>query len=55
MIADPSFKEAVIKRRIEYSPVSAAEIRKLIKAGFEAATPEVIRELKKIYTKKKRS
>jgi len=51
MIADPSFKEAVIKRRIEYSPVSAAEIRKKIKAGFEAATPEVVRELKKIYTK----
>ncbi len=55
MIADPTFKEAVIKRRIEYSPVSAEEIRKKIKAGFEAATPEVVRELKKIFTKKKRS
>jgi hypothetical protein len=55
MIADPVFKERIIKRRIEYSPVSAADIRKKIKAGFDAATPEVVRELKKIYKKKKSS
>lgn len=52
MLADPAFKDKIIKRRIEYSPVSAAKIRKTIKAGFDAATPEVVSALKKIYTKK---
>jgi tripartite-type tricarboxylate transporter receptor subunit TctC len=55
MIADPVFKERIIKPRIEFSPVSAVEIRKKIKAGFDAATPEVIKELKKIYSKKNSS
>ncbi len=55
MIADPDFKDQVEKRRIEFSPVSAADIRKFIAEGFEAATPEVVRELKKIYAKKKNS
>jgi hypothetical protein len=52
MLADPVFKDRIIKRRIEYSPVSAAQIRQKIKAGFDAATPEVVKALKKIYTKK---
>lgn len=55
MIADPDFKRQVLKRRIEFSPVSAADIRKIIAAGFKAATPEVVRELKKLFKKKKSS
>ena len=55
MIADPDFERQVLKRRIEFSPVSAADIRKIIAAGFEAASPEVVRELKKIFAKKKSS
>jgi len=55
MLADPVFKERIIKRRIEYSPKSASLIRQKIKEGFDAATPEVVRELKKIFTKKKSS
>jgi len=55
MIADPDFERQVLKRRIEFAPVSAADIRKKIAAGFEAATPDVVRELKKIYAKKKSS
>lgn len=55
MLADPAFKDKIIKRRIEYSPVSAAQIRQKIKSGFEAATPDVIKALRKIYTKKKSS
>ena len=55
MLADPKFKESIIKRRIEYSPVSAAEIRVKIKRGFDAATPEVVRGLKKLFTKAKKS
>jgi len=53
MIADPDFERQILKRRIEFSPVSAADIRKKIKAGFEAATPDVVRELKKIFQKGK--
>jgi tripartite-type tricarboxylate transporter receptor subunit TctC len=52
MLADPAFKDNIIKRRIEYSPVSAAEIRQKIKKGFDAATPEVVKELKKLFEKK---
>lgn len=54
MLADPAFKDKIIKRRIEYSPVSAAEIRQKIKAGFDAATPDVVDGLKKILLKKKK-
>ena len=53
MIADPDFERQVLKRRIEFSPVSAADIHKRIAEGFKAATPEVVRELKKIFTKGK--
>lgn len=54
MHADASFKKQVLKRGLEYSPVSAAEIRKKIDAGFKAATPEALKELRKIFTKKKK-
>jgi tripartite-type tricarboxylate transporter receptor subunit TctC len=53
MLAEPSFKKQVLKRGLEYSPVSAADIRKKIEIGFKVATPEVLKELKKIYKKKK--
>lgn len=55
MLADPRTKEMIIKRGVEYSPVSAAKIQKLIADGFEAATPEVIQEIKNVYSKKKSS
>lgn len=55
MLADPAFKDALIKRRIEYSPVSAKEIRAIIKKSFDAATPEVVTALKKILIKQKGS
>lgn len=55
MLADPAFKDRIIKRRIEFSPVSAAKIRETINSGFDAATPDVIKALRKIYTKKKAS
>ncbi len=55
MIADPDFEQQILKRRIEFSPVSAANIRKHIKEGFEAATPEVVKELKKLFKKTKNS
>lgn len=55
MLVDPTFKDQVLKRGLEYSPVSAADIRKKIDNGFKAATPEVLTELKKIFQKKKKS
>jgi tripartite-type tricarboxylate transporter receptor subunit TctC len=55
MLADPAFKDALETRRIEYSPVSASQIRSIIKKSFDAATPEVITELKKILVQKKKS
>jgi len=55
MLADPVFKDRLLKRRIEYSPKSAQVIRAKIKEGFDAATPDVVRELKKIFTKKKKA
>jgi len=53
MIADPATKDEIIKRRIEYSPLSAAEVEAKIKAGFKAATPEVVKGLKAIHSKDK--
>ena len=55
MVADPEFERMILKRRIEFSPVKAAEIRKIIKDGFAAATPEVVKALKAIFKKKKSS
>lgn len=54
MMRDPVFKERVLKRRVEHAPVYAEQIRGLIKAGFDAATPDVIRIIKqRLYTKTK--
>ncbi len=55
MMADPGFKKKLIKRGIEFSPLTAEEIRAKIKQGFDAATPEVVKRLRQIYTKKKKS
>lgn len=55
MLADASFKEQVLKRGLEYSPVSAAEVRRKIADGFKAVEPEVLKELKDIFQKKKKS
>ena len=53
MVADPDFERQILKRRIEFSPVPAAKIRKIIKDGFAAATPEVVKALKAIFKKTK--
>ncbi len=53
MIADPETRMEIDKRRIEFSPRSAEEVEATIKAGFAAATPEVVTELKKILVQKK--
>ena len=54
MMDDPEFKKRVIKRRVEHSPVYAKEIREIIKEGFAAATPDVVKEIKaRLYTKTK--
>ena len=53
MIKYPRTVEEIEKRRIEYSPVSAEDIVKKIDTAFEGATPEVIRELKRVFTKTK--
>ncbi|MDC0033235.1 tripartite tricarboxylate transporter substrate-binding protein [Alphaproteobacteria bacterium] len=53
MVADPDFERQILARRIEFSPVPAAKIRKIIKDGFEAATPEVVKALKAIFKKTK--
>lgn len=51
MLDDPKTKAEIEKRRIEYSPKSSAEIERLIETGFEAATPEVVKEIRAIYKK----
>jgi tripartite-type tricarboxylate transporter receptor subunit TctC len=53
MMADPAFKANIEKRRVEYSPVSVAQIEKKIKDAFDAATPEVLKALRDVYKKKK--
>ncbi len=53
MIADPRTKADIIKRRIEFSPKSAAQVEAEIAKGFNAVTPEVLKGLRKIYTKAK--
>jgi len=52
MVADPETKTEIARRRIEYSPLSAAEVRAVIKKGFDAATPEIVKGLREIHTKK---
>lgn len=53
MIADPAMKAEIVKRRIEFSPLGADEVAAKIRAGFEAATPEVIEALKEVHAQKK--
>lgn len=55
MMYDPIFKARVLKRRVEHAPVSAKKIRQLIKTGFAAATPAVLKRIKELYKKKKSS
>ena len=56
MMFHKSFIEEIVKRRVEHSPVTAKQINKLIKAGFDAATPDVIEAIKKrVYTRVKKS
>ena len=54
-LADPALKKMIEERRIEYSPVTSSQIKKLIKDGFAAATPDVVNIIKAIHTKKKKS
>ena len=49
MIADPETRAEIDRRRIEYSPLSATGVRKAIQDGFNAATPDVLKELKIIH------
>jgi len=53
MIADPAMKAEIVKRRVEFSPLTADEVMAKIKTGFAAATPEVIEGLKEVHFKKK--
>ncbi len=49
MIADPETRAEIDRRRIEYSPLSAAGVRKAIQEGFDSATPDVLKELRIIH------
>lgn len=53
MLADPRTKADIEKRRIEFSPKSYQEVEREVSKGFKVATPEVVKALKAIYTKKK--
>lgn len=53
MLVDEAFKQEIVKRRIEYSPKSSAEVMAEIKKGFKAATPEVLKALRAVYKRKK--
>ncbi len=52
MVADPATEKEILKRRIEFSPKSAAEVKRDIAKGFKAATPDVVKRLRAIYKKK---
>ena len=54
MMYHPSFIEDIKKRRVEHSPVTHKQITALINAGFDAATPEIVKAIKKrVYTRRK--
>jgi tripartite-type tricarboxylate transporter receptor subunit TctC len=55
MLDDKGFQAEILKRRVEYSPVRWQKIEELIAAGYKAATPKVIKGMKEIYAKKKKS
>ena len=48
MLDDPATRKEVEARRIEWSPLNADQIRKELKRGFDAATPDVVQELQGI-------
>jgi tripartite-type tricarboxylate transporter receptor subunit TctC len=54
MIADPATKKEVLDRRIEWSPLTKAQILSLHKRGYSAATPEVLASLRGMLVKKKK-
>ena len=54
MVADPATKEEIVKRRIEYSPLSAEVVTQKVMAGYAAATPEVVKRLTEVNTPKKK-
>ncbi len=51
MIADPQTKDDIIKRRIEYSPLSADQIDAHLEHGFALAKGEVLAAFKQMYVK----
>ena len=53
MLADPLTKKDIEARRVEFSPKSYQEVEASIKKGFDAVSPEVLKGLRKIYTKAK--
>ena len=54
MMYHPSFIEDIKKRRVEHSPVTHKQITALINAGFDAATPEIVKAIKaRVYTRRK--
>ena len=55
MLDDKGFQDEIVKRRVEYSPVRWQQIEKLIEDGYKAATPDVVKGMKEIFTKKKAS
>jgi tripartite-type tricarboxylate transporter receptor subunit TctC len=54
MIADPRTKADIIKRGVEFSPNTAAEIEAQIEKGFKAAAPDVVEKLQGVYAKRKK-
>ena len=55
MVADPGTEKEILRRRIEFSPKSAAEVEAAVAKGFKAATPDVVKRLRGIFKKKKKS
>ncbi len=55
MLDDKGFQDEIVKRRVEYSPVRWQQIEKLIENGYKAATPDVIKGMKEVHSKKKSS
>lgn len=53
MIADPRTKADIAERRIEFSPKTAKQVENEIAKGFDSITPDVLKALKAVYTKKK--
>ncbi len=54
MLADPATQADIKKRRIEFSPKSSEQVVAEINKGFNAISPEVLKGMKAIYTKKKK-